>query len=83
MLRLFGLIGCGMDPGHGNNRSKKDPFSKGLSLQTGGLQQQTECIADLKACWKKFCYFWFHTEVNFFILAYFNAVSIYFYAVKC
>ena len=48
---------------------------------------------DLEACGKKCCYFWFHSEVKFLtrfdvfldyvIFAYFNASSIYFYAVNC
>ena len=47
---------------------------------------------DLEACWKKCCYFWFHSEVKFFtrfdvfldlvIFAYFNATLIDFYALK-
>ena len=45
---------------------------------------------DLKACGKKCCYFWFHSDVKFLtlfdvfldlgIFAYFNATSIYFHA---
>ena len=35
----------GVDPGRGCNRSRGVPFSKELLLQTGRLQQQTECIA--------------------------------------
>ena len=48
---------------------------------------------DLEACWKKCCYFWFHSEVEFLTrfdvfldlvtLTYFNAFSVDFYAVKC
>ena len=48
---------------------------------------------DLEACAKKCCYFWFHSEVKFLtrfevfldlvILAYFNVISIDFYAMKC
>ena len=48
---------------------------------------------DLEACGKKCCYFWFHSEVKLLtrfdvfldlvILAYFNVISIHFYAVKC
>ena len=47
---------------------------------------------DLEAYGKKCCYFWFHSEVKFLtrfdvffdlvILAYFNVISIQFYAVK-
>ena len=47
---------------------------------------------DLEACGKKCCYFWFHSEVNFWrvfdvfldfvIFAYFNATLIDFYAVE-
>ena len=48
---------------------------------------------DLEACGKKCCYFWFHSEFKFLtrfdvfldlvIFAYFNAISIDFYAVNC
>ena len=48
---------------------------------------------DLEAFGKKCCYFWFHSEVKFLtrfdvflglvILAYFNVISINFYAVNC
>ena len=47
---------------------------------------------DLETCGIKYCYFWFHSEVKFFmhfgiifyliILPYFNEMSIDFYAVK-
>ena len=33
------------DPGQGKNRSRGVPFFKELLLQTGRLQEQTECIA--------------------------------------
>ena len=49
---------------------------------------------DLESCGMYYCYFWFHSEVKFLtrfrhlfglivILPYFNAISVYFYAVKC
>ena len=48
---------------------------------------------DLEACGKKCCYFWFHSKVKFLthsdvfldlvIFAYFNVISICFYALKC
>ena len=45
VLLFFGQIRPGMDPGRGKNRSRGVPFFKKLLLQTGRLQQQTECIA--------------------------------------
>ena len=48
--------------------------------------------SDLEAFWKKYCYFWFHSEVKFLtrfdvfldlvILVYFNAISVDFCAIK-
>ena len=43
VLSFFGQIHPGADPGRGKNRSLGVPFFKEL-LQTGRLQQQTECI---------------------------------------
>ena len=45
VLLFFGQIRPGADPGRGKNRSRGVPFFKKLLLQTGRLQQQTECIA--------------------------------------
>ena len=45
---LLGQICPGADPEQGHNSSMRDPFSKELFLQTGRLQQQTECIAIIK-----------------------------------
>ena len=45
VLLFFGQIRPGADPGRGKNRSLGVPFFKELLLQTGRLQQQTECIA--------------------------------------
>ena len=45
VLLFFGQIPSGADPGRGKNRSKGVPFFNELLLQTGRLQQQTECIA--------------------------------------
>ena len=42
---FFGQIRPGADPGRGKNRSQEVPFFNKLFLQTGRLQQQTECIA--------------------------------------
>ena len=41
----FGQIRLGADPEQGHNTSMRGPFSKELLLQSGMLQQQTECIA--------------------------------------
>ena len=48
---------------------------------------------NLEACGKKYCHFWFHSNVKFLsvfdlfldlvILPYFNAISIDLYAMKC
>ena len=45
VLLFFGQICPGADPGRGKNRSWGVPFFRNLLLQTGRLQQQTECIA--------------------------------------
>ena len=45
VLLFFGQIRRGADPGRGKNRSRGVPFFKKLLLQSGRLQQQTECIA--------------------------------------
>ena len=45
VLLFFGQIRPGADPGRGKNRSRGVPFFKKLLLQTGRLQEQTECIA--------------------------------------
>ena len=43
--RIVGQIRTRVDPGKGHHRSMIGPFSKELFLQSGRLQQQTECIA--------------------------------------
>ena len=45
VLLFIGQIRRGADPWRGKNRSRGVPFFKKLLLQTGRLQQQTECIA--------------------------------------
>ena len=45
VLLFFGQIRPGADPGRDKNRSRGVPFFRKLLLQTGRLQQQTECIA--------------------------------------
>ena len=45
VLLFFSQIRPGADPGRGQNRSRGVPFFNELLLQTGRLQQQTECIA--------------------------------------
>ena len=44
LYSLLGQICLGADPEQGHNTSMRGPFSKEL-LQSGMLQQQTECIA--------------------------------------
>ena len=43
-FRLFGQIHPEVDPRRRKNGSTRGPFSKGLLLQIGMQQQQTECI---------------------------------------
>ena len=45
LYSLLGQIRLGADPEQGHNTSMRGPFSKELLLQSGMLQQQTECIA--------------------------------------
>ena len=46
VLLFFGQIRPGVDPGQGKNRSRGPLLQEiKLLLQTGRLQQQTECIA--------------------------------------
>ena len=45
LYSLLGKIRLGADPEQGHNTSMRGPFSKELLLQSGMLQQQTECIA--------------------------------------
>ena len=45
VLLFFGQIRRGADSERGKNRSRGVPFFKKLLLQSGRLQQQTECIA--------------------------------------
>ena len=93
MLLSFGQIRPGADPGRGKNRSRGP-----LLQETSSSDRKTKATNrmhsnDLEACWKKCCYFWFHSEVKFltrfevfldlFIYANFNAISIDFYSVKC
>ena len=42
---LLGQIHAVVDPEQGHNMSMRAPFFKELLLQSGMLQQQTECIA--------------------------------------
>ena len=45
MYSFLGQIRLGADPEQGHNTSMRGPFYKELLLQSGMLQQQTECIA--------------------------------------
>ena len=45
LYSLLGQIRLGADPEQGHNKSMRGPFSKEFLLQSGMLQQQTECIA--------------------------------------
>ena len=45
LYSFLGQIHLGADPEQGHNTSMGGPFSKELLLQSGMLQQQTECIA--------------------------------------
>ena len=87
-----------------STRSAKGRFQGGAKIGRGTLLWETSSDQmatatnrmhrnDLKACGKKCCYFWFHSEVKFLthlwrlfwtaILAYFHAISMEYYAVKC
>ena len=66
MLLFFGQIRPVADPGGGQNRSLGVPFFNELLLQTGRLQQQTECITMIyKHVGWSAVLFWFHSEVKF------------------
>ena len=93
VLLFFGQICPGVDPGLGKNRSQGVPFFKELLLQTGRLQQQTECLAVIyNHLGRSVVIFGFIRKSNFWrvfdvfldlvILVYFNAISIDFYVVK-
>ena len=84
-----GRIQGGAKIGHGGV-----PSFKKLLLQTGRLQQQTECIAMINKHVGRSVVifdsipksnFWrvFDVFLDLVILPYFNAISIDFYAVKC
>ena len=88
MLLFVGQIRQGTDPGRGKN------MSRGHLLQTERLQRQTECIAMIyKHVGRSVVTFGSISKSNFLcvsdvfldfvILAYFNVISIDFYAVKC
>ena len=93
VLLFFGQIRPGVDPGRGQNRSRGGvPFFRKL-LQTGRLQQQTECIAVIKKHVGRSVVifgsipksnFWrvFDVFLDLVKFALFNAISIDFYAVK-
>ena len=94
MLLFFGYICPGADPGRGQNRSR-GPFLQRTSASDWKATATNRMHSnDLEACGKKYCYFWFHSQVKFLtrfrhlfglivILPYFNAISVDFYAVKC
>ena len=93
VLLFFGQIRQGADPGRGKNRSRGVPFFKKLLLQTGRLQQQTECIAVIyKHVGRSVVIFGSIPKSNFWRVfdvfldlvkfALCNAISIDFYAVK-
>ena len=94
MVRLFGKPRPGVDPGWGKNRSMRGPCSKGLLLQIGRLQLQSECIEMIyKHVGRRvnifgsipksnfWCYF--DVFLDLVIFAYFNAISIDCYVVNC
>ena len=84
-----GRIQGGAKIGHGGPLIQETSSSDPKATATNQMDSN-----DLEACGKKCCYFWFHSEVKFLtrfwrlfldlvILAYFNVISIYFYAAKC
>ena len=86
MLLFFGQIRLGADPGWGRNRSQ---FFNELLLQTGRLQQRTECIAMwdvvllLLVPFQSQIFDAFSTSYRTYShFALFNAISVDFYAVN-
>ena len=83
-----GWIQGGAKIGHGGPLLQETSSSDWKATATNQMDSN-----DLEACGKKCCYFWFHSEVKFLtrfwrlfghsIFAYFNAISIDFYAVNC
>ena len=81
---IQGRIQGGAKIGHGG------PLLQETSSDRKATATNRMHSSDLETCWKKCCYFWFHSEVKFltrFFLdlvkfALFNAISIDFYAVK-
>ena len=85
-----GRIQGGAKIGHGGGSPSSTTFSSDRKATATNRMYSN----DLEACAMKYCYFWFHSEVKFLmrfrhlfglivILAYFNAISVDFYAVKC
>ena len=76
-----GRIQGGTKIGHGGPLLQRTSSSDWKATATNGMHG-----SDLKTCWKKCCYFWFHLEVKFLtrfdvfldsvILVYINAISI-------
>ena len=72
MLLFFGQILPGADPGRGQNRSRKGggggwgvPLLQRTSASDRNVTATNRiCNSDLEAFGKKFCYFWFHSEVK-------------------
>ena len=80
----LGRIQGGAKIGHGGPLLQETSSSDQKATATNRMHSN-----DLEACWKKCCYFWFHSEVKILtrlfglILPYFNAISMDFYTVKC
>ena len=91
VLLFFGQIPLGRS----ENRSGGPLLQETSSSDQKATETNRMHSSDLESCGKKCCYFWFHSEVkfltrfdvtvflDFFILPYFNAISMIFYALKC
>ena len=86
------------DPPVADRRRDQNRSGDPLLQETSSLDRKATATnrmhsSDLEACGKKYCYFWFHSEVKFWrvfdvfldfvILPYFDAIAMDFYAVKC
>ena len=65
--RLFGQIRPGVDQGRGKKKVMEWPHVQRTSSPDRKATATTQMHnSDLKACGRKRCYFWYHSEVKFF-----------------
>ena len=67
VIRLFGKPLPGVDPGWGKNRSRGSPSLQCTSSDRKATATNRMHSNDLEACGKKCLYFWFYSEVKFFV----------------